>query len=785
MTLNFRIFKLIGGLVTASSLAILVTVWLTSVNQISSQVSKDLGVGQSVIERVFENRSSLLFSTADVLTADFGFKQAVASRDQYTIESALNNHGERISADLMVLLSLEGKTLASTFKPLSVGTNFTDQDLVKKAVEDGGVISMLSIGGKLYQIILLIVEAPNPLAIAVVGFEINKKLINDLKNITKLHVTILSGADENSVTYISSLSDEHVDEAIMAEVDTTKGMNPLRYNSEQFVSLHFPMKGINVAQGHVDVILSERLGYWFSSFYQLLIDIVLIGLLSMALAILLGLVFSKNITRPLANLVSFAKRIASGDYRQKEDAEQGAKTQEISRLEEAFFIMQEGIRHREAKIEYQAKYDLLTNLFNRYEITDLISKRLASGDAFDVLSFKIVGFREVNNAFGYDSGDACLQSLGGRIKDLGGSAARLNGSEILWVPDKPFSKESVDSIRDNLEEAHLLKGLEIKLKLAIGHLVLPKDAQTIEDVFRHLSIAVQKAEDSSALYQCYQEGLEEEYLKRLAILRELEITLEQGNQEATQDACELDMFYQPKLHLSSNKVSKVEALIRWNSKVLGFVPPDLFIPIAEKAGLINELTEWVIKRVVSDLVRWRALGFDITVAINLSVHDLTHAPLIQHIQSLLAEHNISTDLLEFEVTESDLMNDPQKAILQLEALKKMGFALAMDDFGTGYSSMSYLKHMPVTTLKIDKSFVLNLHENLDDQTIVQVIIDLAKRFALELVAEGVENEQALQMLKGWGCDWIQGYHISRPVDGNTLLDFLKEYKEKAENQDEN
>tara|TARA_R110001592_G_scaffold238227_2_gene497754 strand:+ start:45771 stop:48146 length:2376 start_codon:yes stop_codon:yes gene_type:complete len=790
MTLNFRIFKLIGGLVTASSLAILVTVWLTGFSQLSSQVYKDLDVGQSVIERVFDNRSSLLFSTADVLTADFGFKQAVASRDQYTIESALKNHGERISADLMVLLSLEGETLASTFSQLAVGTAFTDKKLVDQAVKDGGVMSMLSLGGKLYQIILLIVEAPNPLAIAVVGFEVNNKLINDLKNITKLHVTIYSASQENNSTYkntstyISSLSEESVAKAIMAEVDTSEGLNPFTYNSEQFVSQHFPMKGVTLAQGHVDVILSERIGFWFSSFYQLLIDIVFIGILSMALAIFLGLIFSKNITKPLANLVLFAKHIASGEYRKKEDTDQGAKTQEISRLEDAFFTMQESIRNREAKIEYQAKYDLVTKLFNRYEITGFIKNCLAEKAVFDVISFKVVGFREVNNAFGYDSGDACLESLGARIQVLGGRAARLNGSEILWVPDKHLVKSDLDTIRDKLEEAHILKGLEIRLKLAIGHLVLPRDASTVEYLFRNLSIVVQKAEDEPALYQCYQEGMEQEYLKRLAILRELEVALEQGNQAGLKGACELDMFYQPKLHLATNKVNKVEALIRWNSKVLGFVPPDLFIPIAEKAGLINQLTQWVITRVVGDLARWRKRGFHICAAVNLSVHDLTHAPLIEHIHALLDKNNIGTDLIEFEVTESDLMDDPKKAISQLEALKAMGFALAMDDFGTGYSSMSYLKNMPVTTLKIDKSFVLNLHENINDQTIVQVIIDLAKRFDLELVAEGVENEIALQMLKAWGCDYIQGYHISRPVDGNTLLNFLTEYKDKAERLNE-
>ena len=778
MTLNFRIFKLIGGLVTASSVAILVTVWLTSVSQISSQVSKDLDVGQGVIERVFENRSSLLFSTADVLTADFGFKQAVASRDQHTIESALNNHGQRISADLMILLSLEGETLASTFSQLSVGTTFTDKKLVSQAVEEGGVISMLSLDGKLYQIILLTVEAPNPLAIAVVGFEINSKLINDLKNITKLHVTLLSHPGINKeITYISSLSDVSVDKAIVAKVDTSQGLNPFTFDSEQFVSHHFGMKGISVTEGDVEIILSERLGYWFSSFYQLLIDIVLISLLSMALAILLGLIFSRNITQPLANLVLFARNIASGNYQQKEDCDYSAKTQEISRLEDAFFTMQEDIRHREEKIEYQARHDLITKLFNRYEITDFIQKRLLVQDVFEIISFKVVGFREVNNAFGYDSGDACLESLGRRIQELGGCAARLDGSEIVWVPDYPIVKSDLENIRNKLEDAHILKGLEIKLKLAMGHLVLPQDASTVEYLFRNLSIAVQKAEDHPDLYQRYQEGMEQEYLKRLAILRELEITLEQGNQEACKDACELDMFYQPKLHLPTNKVTKVEALIRWNSHVLGFVPPDLFIPIAEKAGLINELTQWVITRVVSDLVEWRNKGVTMVAAINLSVHDLTHPPLIQHIQTLIEDNNIGPELIEFEVTESDLMNDPQKAMLQLEALKNMGFSLAIDDFGTGYSSMSYLKNMPVKTLKVDKAFVLNLHQNIDDQTIVQVVIDLAKRFDLEVVAEGVENEEALQMLKSWGCEWIQGYHISRPVDSETLLTFLSEYAE--------
>ena len=777
MTLNFRIFKLIGGLVTLSSLAILLIVWLAGVNQIASQVSKDLAIGQNVIERVFENRSNLLFSTADVLTADFGFKQAVASGDRETIESALSNHGQRISADLMVLLSLSGETLASTNEALSVGESFGENKLVRKALEQGGVISMQSLDGKLYQIILLTVEAPTPIAVALVGFEINSRLINDLTNITKLHVTILSDASQpENATRISSLSDSSVERAIAAQLDDAKALNPFTYQPDKFVSHHFSMKGMPATGGKVEIILSERLAYWFSSFYRLLLDIILIAVLSMALAILLGLVFARNITRPLANLVHFARQIAAGEYRSKEEAEQGAKTQEISRLEAAFFKMQDDIQHREEKIQFQAKYDQLTHLYNRYEITEIIRQRLTQSVPFEVISFKVLGFKEVNNAFGYDCGDACLRSLSQRIQGLGGIAARLNGSEVVWLPAAPFSWEQLAPLRDRLEAAHDVHGLEIKLKLAMAHLRLPQDASTVEDLFRHLSIVIQKAEEHASFYQVYAAGMEEDYLKRLKILRELEMTLDKANQLSTTEACELNMFYQPKLDLRTNQVSKVEALIRWNSSVLGFVPPDLFIPIAERAGLINDLTQWVITRVVHDLTCWRAAGVHLGAAINLSVHDLTHPPLIEHIQSLLKAHAIDTSLIEFEVTESDLMNDPEKAMSQLHTLKEMGFPLAIDDFGTGYSSMAYLKNMPVSALKIDKSFVLNLHENLDDQTIVSVMIDLAKRFDLEIVAEGVENEVALNLLRAWGCDWAQGYHLSRPVDSAALLVFLAEFQ---------
>lgn len=773
MTLNLRIFKLIGGLVTASSLAILVTVWLTGINQISNQISKDLTIGQSVVERVFSNRSSLLYNTADVLTADFGFKQAVASKDQFTIESALLNHGQRISADLMMLLSLDGQILASTIDSISVGASFKSTKLVEEAISGGGLITLLSLNGKLYQIILLTVDAPTTVAIAGVGFEISTSFVKDLSNITKLHVSILDADHDKPVIPVSSLSDELAEEAINSKFDASQKITPFNYDGLKFVSHHFSMNELSNSWTKVDIVLSERLSFWFGQFYQLLLDIMLIGSLSMALAILLGLIFSRNITQPLANLVGFARNISSGRYQHKEVLNNQTKTEEIKRLEDAFFTMQDDIQKRQEKIEYQAKYDLVTALFNRYEITHVMSAKLDNHEEFQVISFKIVGFREVNNAFGYDCGDACMASLAKRIEQLKGLGARLNGSEILWLPESVKEKSDILKMRDKLEEAHRVNGLEINLKLSISIIHVPEHAGTVEQIFRYLSIAGQKAEDSVDLFMCYQAGMEADYLKRLAILRELELALDRSGSDPA--FSELTMVYQPKLNVRINKITKVEALIRWNSNVLGFVPPDLFIPIAEKAGLINELTRWVIKRVVKDLVSWREYGLQVSAAVNLSVHDLTDAPLIGYISDLMHKENIDSDMLEFEVTESDLMNDPKKAIDQLHILRNMGFSMAIDDFGTGYSSMAYLKTLPVSALKVDKSFVLNLHENQDDQTIVQTMIDLAKRFDLEVVAEGVENQASLTLLEAWGCDWIQGYYISKPVNSQTLIEVINHY----------
>jgi EAL domain-containing protein (putative c-di-GMP-specific phosphodiesterase class I) len=231
----------------------------------------------------------------------------------------------------------------------------------------------------------------------------------------------------------------------------------------------------------------------------------------------------------------------------------------------------------------------------------------------------------------------------------------------------------------------------------------------------------------------------------------------------------LSLHYQPKLGLKKGTITHVEALIRWTNARLGFVSPEDFIAIAEQAGLIENITNWVISRAIDDAARFKAANLDVSVAINLSAKDIMDPALLPKVLKLLKAKNLSTESLSFEITEGDLVKDHDKAIIHLQAFRNEGFEIAIDDFGTGYSSMAYLQNLPVTTLKVDKSFVLNLHEKDGDQKIVKTVISLAHSFGMNVVAEGVENIEALILLAEWDCELAQGYYICKPTTADNLI----------------
>jgi EAL domain-containing protein (putative c-di-GMP-specific phosphodiesterase class I) len=283
------------------------------------------------------------------------------------------------------------------------------------------------------------------------------------------------------------------------------------------------------------------------------------------------------------------------------------------------------------------------------------------------------------------------------------------------------------------------------------------------------------AKRAKAGFAIYQTGQDEQIAEHLSLMTELRGALERD---------ELVLHYQPKMNLKTDRVEHVEALVRWNHPTRGLLGPQHFIPFAEQTGYVKMITQWVLKKAVAQCALWQEKNVAMQIAINVSVRDLVQLDLPETVSKCLKEHNVAPDRLWIEITESALMEDPAKAIATLHKLNASGVKLSIDDFGTGYSSLSYLKRMPVHELKIDKSFVLGMAFDQEDETIVRSTIDLGHNMGLSIVAEGVESEAVLNRLRHLGCDLVQGFYLTAALDSVKIEAWLAEHESSRNAQTE-
>lgn len=765
-TLNKNIFWLTTSLILLCSSVIILNVWTSTTNHAKKQLEQTLRIAQSVFIQVLASREAELFNSAEVLTADFGFKAAIGSQDAPTIDSALLNQSDRIDADLMILLAPDGLVLNSTTEDLSPAQSFPHQALIERTLLEGGASEIILLNGKLYQTILVAVDVPGAPTIAVIGFEMNRDLLERSKNITLLDTTVKASVGNQLVFSASSLNPLEQQNAIDLNEDVSWLQLSL-FTQKGFISRSFLLN--KYGEEVVEVVLFEDINSILGDFNQLQIKITLIAFLSVILSILVGAVFSKNLADPLKKLAAIANTISRGSY--DKEIVVKSKTTEVKELAESFESMHNNVQEREKRIRYQARHDLLTDLQNRYRISELIDERFSQNHRFQAVGANILGFRGVNDVFGYGNGDLCLIEVAKRFKTLGGEAARLNGGEFIWLPKEPVSLSTLRDIQTELERPIHVDDVVMNIKISLAVLNCPQDCSDTESLLKRLNICLDEARQTRGRLAKYQQEFEARYTRRLLIISELKKALIENNGE-------LSLAYQPKLDLEIGDISHVEALIRWHSSKLGFVPPDEFILIAEQAGLIGSVTDYVIRNTIFDAKRLQDNGLDICIAINLSAKDILNENLLSIINKYLVDIGVNAAQLSFEITESDLVSDPQKAVEVLQKFRDAKFTLAIDDFGTGYSSLAYLKSLPVSHLKIDKSFVLALDSNDSDQQIVKTIIDLAHNFDLGIIAEGVESQAALMMLKTWKCDYVQGYHVARPMPLDKLLPWCKENKDK-------
>ena len=387
-------------------------------------------------------------------------------------------------------------------------------------------------------------------------------------------------------------------------------------------------------------------------------------------------------------------------------------------------------------------------------------------------------FKNVNDVLGHSAADKLLNGVAQRLrsscKSDNDTVARMGGDEfgiILANTNTLTALEVARRLQTVLETPIALNDSFVDLSAGVGIANYPEHTKNIEVLLSRAEIAMYAAKNSQGGVSVYHSGLDVANEENLSLISEIKLAVEQN---------QLCLYVQPKIDFSTGKLLAVEALVRWNHPERGLVYPDMFIPFAEQTGHIDKISYWMLSEAARYAALWQKQGLDISLAVNLSARDLIDIELPGKLKQILATHELLANSLTLEITESSIMDDPARALDTLEHIDRMGIKLSIDDFGTGYSSLAYLKRLPVNELKIDKSFVMNIEHDQDDVTIVRSTIELGHNLGLKVVAEGVENKNVWNILKVMGCDYGQGYFMSKPMPATELLGWVKQWAENDE-----
>ena len=431
-------------------------------------------------------------------------------------------------------------------------------------------------------------------------------------------------------------------------------------------------------------------------------------------------------------------------------------------------------------LEDQALHDALTGLPNRALMSDRIEQAIhvmsRNTQPMTVLLLDLDRFKEVNDALGHAVGDQLLQHVGQRLKSVlrdSDTVARLGGDEFAIVApnaDVAHGAEFAGKIIDILSEAFSIESQDLYVGVSIGIAVYPQHGDDADTLLRHADVAMYDAKRNKQGYSIYKQSQDEGSLDKLTLVSDLHNELEQTRH--------LQLYYQPQVNIFTREIVAVEALLRWEHPQFGYISPEHIVYMAEHTGQIDVLTRWVVNTALRECAEnIRTQG--IRLSINLSARNMQDSRFPGSIAQALHEHDVPASSVILEITESAMMNDPVMARRIMSELAVMGIDLSVDDFGTGFSSLGYLKMLPVSELKIDKSFVINMLEDENDAIIVHSTIELAHNLGLKVVAEGVENQTTLLQLRNLKCDVAQGYYLSRPLPKIELAKWIRDYASRA------
>ncbi|MGE0200610.1 MAG: putative bifunctional diguanylate cyclase/phosphodiesterase [Candidatus Melainabacteria bacterium] len=427
------------------------------------------------------------------------------------------------------------------------------------------------------------------------------------------------------------------------------------------------------------------------------------------------------------------------------------------------------------QLEYQSLFDPVTQLPNRRLFQDRLTAAIKRSDRdqqpFGVMMIDLRRFKEINESLGHVAGDYLLQEVAGRFRSItreSETLARMGGDEFAIIfqgGDSPKAIHSlVERLHTALEKPIALEGVFYTVDATMGVSLYPEHGRDPDLLLRRADIAMNRARQHKSHFAIFDHLNDERSSERLVIEMELRDALKNN---------EIIPFYQPKIECNSRMIQGVEALARWMHPQRGLIAPDKFIPVAEQTGLIKELTMVMLRKSIEQASEWYRNGARISVSINITAESLEDQTFVDALWQILSEYRFPPQLLELEITEDAIINDLGKASDTTRKLTDMGIALSIDDFGTGNTSIFYLKKLPVTHLKIDRSFIRDMLQNADDAAIVRSTISLGKNMGLHVVAEGIEDAATFDELTGLGCDLAQGFYMSKPIPAEEMTAWLK------------
>jgi diguanylate cyclase (GGDEF)-like protein len=499
---------------------------------------------------------------------------------------------------------------------------------------------------------------------------------------------------------------------------------------------------------------------------------------------------NRNIDELTALKNALDKEVEERKHKEKELSqsygELSAVYGQLAAAEEALRTHFEELSRNEEKLRTIAYTDPLTNLPNKQWFIDklgrLVSKKSETGSRIAVISLDIDNFKNINDTLGHEAGDELILQISEKLNESMQDnmvLSRFSGDDFLILiseyPSNNYLKRVIEELRDMFNQFWTIHNNQLYVTVSIGITVYPDDGTDVSDILRNANTAMHKAKAyGKNQYLFYKKSMHQEITRKTVI--------ENALRKALIDE-ELLLYYQPQVDIKTNKVIGLEALLRWISPELGFISPAEFIPIAEETGFIGEIGKWTIRTACLQNRLWRLEGFDYkTVAVNVSAMEIQTPGFIDYVREILLETGMSPRELEIEITESMLMKSLDTTVEILGELRKLGVKIALDDFGTGYSSLNYLMHIPIDSVKVDKSFIDGICSNSKNKSIAEAITILAHNIELEVIAEGVETMEQLTLLSEMNCDKIQGYIFSKPQSADDIGKMLKELSFNIERQ---